>query len=84
MKKKNYLKNLEDKLIIKFDLIFIDKLKDKLPYHNAYFIVCLVETLHRIIAEKKYFCSYNKAFESLINEASKLYLGTNISAVIRK
>lgn len=83
MKKKNHLKYLENKLIINFDLKFLDKVKDTFPYYNAYFLVCFVETLHRFIAEEKYFSSYDKAFESLIDEASELYLGTNISSLLR-
>ncbi len=83
MSNKNHLQFLEDKLINNFDFKFLEEIKEKLPYHNAYYLVCLVEVLNRFIDEGKHFNSYNNTFKTLITEASELYLSTNISDVFQ-
>lgn len=83
MNKQNHLEFLEEKLISNLDFNFLQEIKEKLPYHNIYFLVCLVEILNRFIDEEKHFDSYDVALQSLIDKASELYLSKNISSVLQ-
>jgi len=83
MKEQGHLEFLEEKLINNLDFKFLQTIKDKLPYHNVYYLTCLVEILNCFIIEHKYFCSYDEMFKSLIDNASALYLSTDISSVLQ-
>jgi hypothetical protein len=83
MNERSHLEFLEEKLINNLDFNFLQKIKEKLPYHDVYYLTCLVEILNCFIIENKYFCSYNEMFQSLIDKASALYLSTDISLVLQ-
>jgi hypothetical protein len=78
-----HLAFLEEKLINNIDFNFLQKIKKKLPYHNVYYLTCLVEILNCFIIENKHFNSYDEMFQSLIDNASALYLSTDISSVLQ-
>ncbi|MDP2207593.1 MAG: hypothetical protein Q8K98_02310 [Bacteroidota bacterium] len=81
MNKQNHLEVLEEKLISNLDFIFLQKIKEKLPYCNAYFLVCLIEVLNRFIDDKNYYKTFDDTIEAVIEKASELYLTTNISSI---
>lgn len=81
MSKQNHLEVLEEKLISKLDFIFLQKIKEKLPHRNAYFLVCLVEVLNRFIDDENYFETFDDTIEAVIKKATELYSLTNISSV---
>ena len=81
MSRKNHLSVLEKRIIYNLDFRFLGKIKEKLPYHNAYFLVCMAETLHNFIDEEKHYDTFNEALQALIDKASELYLTINISTV---
>ncbi|MDI6804309.1 MAG: hypothetical protein QME58_10770 [Bacteroidota bacterium] len=81
MSKQNHLEVLEEKLISNLDFIFLQKIKEKLPYRNAYFLVCLIEVLNRFIDDENYYEKFNDTLEAVIEKATELYLTTNISSV---
>lgn len=76
------LESLRQTLIDKLDFDFLNEIKDRLPYVNVYYLVCLVEVLNRYLNEERDFDSYDTAFRTLTSEAAELYQITNISEYI--
>lgn len=66
------------------DFMFFEEIKDKLPYKNPYFLVCLMEVIHNI-SDSNSGLSPNLNMIDLLNclnkKAEYLYANSNISDV---
>lgn len=76
---------LEEKIVSSLDFKFLSEIKNQLPCQNAYFLVCLAETIHQTNNDSDLIkeLDQNSSLESLINifgeKARIMYLNTNIS-----
>ena len=67
------LKILKDKIVNRFDFDFMKSIQCKLPCNNAYFWVCLTETIYN---------SEENTLEHIIDRAYQLYRNTDISSYL--
>lgn len=72
------LKQLEDKLVHDLDYRFLDSIKNKFPTNNAYFLVCLAESIYN---SEDY--ESEDILDKVIEEAYKLYNDSDISSYLR-
>jgi hypothetical protein len=76
---------LQEKIADSLDFNFLSEIKNRLPFQNAYFLVCLAETIHRTSGDSDFVkeLDQNSSLESLINilgeKARVMYLNTNVS-----
>ncbi len=77
----NFLHTIDKKINKDIDFSFLISIKNKLPYWNFYFFVCLAEMLTLFMDENKTFTSEEEVISSMIIEAKKLYESKDISTI---
>jgi len=79
----NYLQVVNKKINENIDFNFLVSIKNKLPYWNIYFFVCIAETLIRFINENRIFNSEDDVINSMIINAKYLYESVDISKIFK-
>jgi len=79
----DYLQIVNEKVNRNVDFNFLLSIRNKLPYWNFYFFLCIAETLNQFINEDKVFTSEEDVINSMISMAKELYENINISTVFR-
>jgi hypothetical protein len=81
--KTDYLQLVENKFCSNLDFNYLIGLREKLPYWNYYYFVCLAEALNELYIENTNFDSEEEVVNSMIHYATKLYKSANISDVFK-
>lgn len=85
---RNYLKILDEKLLVNTDYSFLNSIKKFFPSSNPYFIVCLAEIIVKYQNKEDNNIHQEISFEDylkvLIEEATILYQSSNISEYLNE
>lgn len=76
---KYHLKLLKEKISHNLDYEFLDSIKEKIPTNNAYFLVCLVETVYNCEDYES-----DNVLDAVIDKAYDLYSKTDISSYLHE